>query len=398
MKGFYSRDKKILQEKKEKEEKEKVEQEMKKFRNLHKIKIPAQDKEFQLFRHSKILEAQNRIKALQKQEKNKGKDNFDYFVNFVNNKASGVRQGNNENIRALDLQINFNSKIPKPSLEKKVLVNTGIEETKIPKIFKPLPEIPEIPKRVDSMPWKKGDLLDSLDLGTTNLKKLFQNRPKLCDSPGRQNQADPDWLKENFRTSINEWAPKKIETFTNIKPTKRVLTKNLIKIGTVERPDLLKAQIPKVEKQPDKVFKSPQISQGSKAVPSPRPVLISKEEQKEPKKEVFDSAKGKISNENFKSLQDKEKQVEIENKQIEGPNDLISPKLCEENEIVLKGGKKQSKFVNKIKTIPENNGEFLDCELECVLDEEERLKASLARLDLKYIRLKNQGKQGVKFN
>lgn len=46
MKGFYSRDKKILQEKKEKEEKEKVEQEMKKFRNLHKIKIPAQDKEF----------------------------------------------------------------------------------------------------------------------------------------------------------------------------------------------------------------------------------------------------------------------------------------------------------------------------------------------------------------
>ena len=313
-------------------------------------------------------------------------------MSFVNNKASGARQGNNENIRALDLQINFNSKIPKPSFEKKVLVNAGIEETKIPKIFKPLPEIPEIPKRVDSMPWKKGDLLDSLDLGTTNLKKLFQNRPKLCDSPGRQNQADPEWLKENFRTSINEWAPKKIETFTNIKPTKRVLTKNLIKIGTLERPDIVKAQIPKIEKQPDKVFKSPQISQGSKVVPNPRPGLILKEEKNDLKKEFFDKANGKISNESFKPLQDKEKSIEIENKQNEEFDDFISPKICEENEIVLKGGKKQSKFVNKIKTIPENIGEFLDCELECVLDEEERLKASLARLDLKYIRLKNQGK------
>jgi hypothetical protein len=45
MKGFYSRDKKKLQEEKNKQEKEKTEQDMLRFKQLHRVKIPAQIKE-----------------------------------------------------------------------------------------------------------------------------------------------------------------------------------------------------------------------------------------------------------------------------------------------------------------------------------------------------------------
>ena len=126
----------------------------------------------------------------------------------------------------MDLNVQVQSKIPKPSNEKKNIKNP-LEPagTKIPKIIKQNEEAFN-----DNLPWKKGDLLDSLDLGSTNMKKLFKNRPKLCDSPGGNQNEKAEWLKENIRESINEWAPKKLEPLPEIKPTKRVINRKGVRV------------------------------------------------------------------------------------------------------------------------------------------------------------------------
>jgi hypothetical protein len=320
-----------------------------------------------------MIEAQQRLKALQKQEKArfKVKDNFDSLIIRDNSQKS-------ENIRALDLEM-ANSKIPKPLSFKKPLFSIP-DDSRIPKLFKvPLSEIPE---KSENLPWKKGDLLDSLDLGSTNLKKLFQNRPKLCHSPGRQKNEDPEWLKENFRVSINEWAPKKIEVFSNVRPTKRVLTKNLIKIGgerfevgknaprETRKVSVLESEGKKIEER--KISGKMKIEENFLGDAR----YEGQEEKKEVKIEKIEKKEEKIEERKEEKIEEKKETIPVFKTKEEGPLKV---------EV-----KKQSKFVNKFKAIPENNEEFLDCELECVNDEEEKLKASLARLDLKYLRLKHQ--------
>ena len=50
----------------------------------------------------------------------------------------------------------------------------------------------------------------------------------------------------------------------------------------------------------------------------------------------------------------------------------------------------KSKFVNKIRSIPEPKDDFLENELQCVEEEEAKLQASLARLDIKSLKAKHQ--------
>lgn len=227
------------------------------------------------------------------------------------------------------------------------------DESKIPKFKNPLNKIPE---KSENLPWKKGDLLDSLDLSSTNLKKMFQNRPKLCESPGREKAKDPEWLKENFRESINEWAPKKIEPLPEIKPTKRVLPRNVNKVGFADKIGELK-EMNKAEKPVKNVkFSEEKCEKVNKRYEKPN--LEEENEEGEEIKEI-------------KKICD---DVKIEHKKVDEKLNV----------------KKQSRFVNKIKAIPEAKDDFLECELHCVNDEEAKLEASLARLDFKSLRLKHQ--------
>lgn len=271
----------------------------------------------------------------------------------------------NKNLCALDLGFNPQSRIPKPALMKKQEVLVP-EESKIPKFnIKPAKLGPE---KIDNLPWKKGDLLDSLDLSSTNLKKMFQNRPKVCDSPGREKEKDPAWLKENFRESINEWAPKKIEPIAELKPTKRVLPRNVNKIGFAEKLVELKEQ--------NKSEFMPGIKEQNKADNISKKVKFSIENCE------------KVNKRYEKHEIDEEKELnqaaEIEKKPEN--KERLEEKKINQNQ----NKKRQSKFVSKIKAIPEAKDDFLECELHCVNDEEAKLEASLARLDIKSLRLKHQ--------
>ena len=301
-----------------------------------------------------MIEAQKRLKELQKQERErlKLKDNRDYYLNFLRNQRFSKQDTESSNLQALDLGFNPQSRIPKPSLVKKPEVQ-GTDESKIPKLKNPLCRVPEKP---ENLPWKKGDLLDSLDLSSTNLKKMFQNRPKLCESPGREkNGKEPEWLKENFRESINEWAPKKIEALPEVKLTKRVLPRNVNKVGFADRIGELKEM-----NKAEKLVKNVKFSEDKSEKVSKRYERSCFEEGNE----------GEL-------VQDVKKNC--------GDGKVELRKVDEKVNV-----RKQSRFVNKIKAIPEAKDDFLECELHCVNDEEAKLEASLARLDFKSLKLKHQ--------
>ena len=247
------------------------------------------------------------------------------------------------NICALDLDIQQKSKIPKPLNEKNIHKNIlEVINTKIPKVAK---------NHIlnENLPWKKGDLLDSLDLSTTDLKKLYKNRPKLCESPGNLKENKPEWLKENFRESINEWAPKKIEPPPQIKPTKRIVSRIVHKPQILENFD--EVNYNKTEK---KEFSNNFFN------------------QKIPQNSNLNTKKETII-EDFLKCGNYEKTETIKEKIFT---------IAEENIVSKEKLKNNSKFVNKIRGIKPAD-DFLETELKCVEDEEAKLQASLARLDLK---------------
>lgn len=336
MKGFYSREKRNQFEERLRKEQEQFEADLL-IARAGKKRITVETNHIR--EYNKVLEAQRRLQELQKLEKErlKIKDNRDRYVQFLRN-HHGKREGSKErNISALDLNVKVATKIPKPSAAKETKGNLEENLSRIPKIAKE--------KGEENLPWKKGDLLDSLDLGSTNMKKMFKNRPKLCESPGAKAEEKAEWLKENIRESINEWAPKKIEKLPEIKPTKRVVN--------------LKAH---------------------------KAQLVKPEENKE--KTCLEVKKNEIIEENLKIEEVDGKINKRYQAVFEEP--LVSPEFPVKPVEVVKKKPSRSKFVNKIRKIPESDLDFLQIELNCVDEEEAKLKASLARLDLKSIKAKNQ--------
>ena len=352
-----------------------------------------------------MLEAQKRLQELQKQEQErlKIKDNRDRYLQFMRGPRENKRNNSKErNICALDLNVQVKSKIPKPSVEKQITRNTkgNIEDipSKIPKIVK----AGDFP---DNLPWKKGDLLDSLDLGSTNMKKLFKNRPKLCESPGGNNSDKAEWLKENFRESINEWAPKKLEPLPQIKPTRRVLNPKYKVPEQVEVPkeiNLKPQEMPQILNKPVKVHKvrirknpEPHLQQDLQInIEENSEFIIEKIPENIPVNKRYQNSEVKPEIKDRDSPTVELKSPEFNQKKPLPLQQLASNPNQNPKEIPKKsaGVKKTSKFVNKIRSIPEpaEDLDFLKNELQCVEEEEEKLKASLARLDLKSIRAKNQ--------
>jgi hypothetical protein len=348
------------------------------------------------------LEAQRRLKELQKQEMErlKQKDHRDKYIQHLRGRVSGRKDSNERNICALDLDVQQKSKIPKPSLEKNIYKNLAeIPNTKIPK----LQQIKE-KDLDDNLPWKKGDLLDSLDLSNTNMKKLFKNRPKLCDSPGRQNDDKAQWLKENIRESINEWAPKKLEPLPEIKPTKRIVSRKLLKVQIQEKTEEIKENCLKLESnKPDlehiqnkgkfsdeNGLENPKFYRGKGLKDN-----INKRYQNidEKDQEIIEELK----NDEQYTNNHKSEQEFIQNILKDAEYISTDSKIQDKNEFPIKPQpnipgkpKKKSKFVDKIKSIPEPKDDFLENELECVKEEEAKLQASLARLDLKALKAKHQ--------
>ena len=87
------------------------------------------------------------------------------------------------------------------------------DDSKIHKVL--IGPLPAIPEKGENLPWKKGDLLDSLDLSSTNLKKFMNKKVEACEFPERE-KLERDWLLDNFRESIKEWAPPRSESITQI--------------------------------------------------------------------------------------------------------------------------------------------------------------------------------------
>lgn len=329
------------------------------------------------------MEAQKRLKELQKQERErlKQKDHRDKYIQLLRNQRFTREASNPRNISALDLDVDLKSRIPRPAAEKKLVKIPSDHNIKGPSPSRPLNEnqskIPKFGhqkdiKKDDCLPWKKGDLLDSLDLSSTNMKKMFQNRPKLCDSPGASQADKSEWLKENFRESINEWAPKKIEP-VELKPSKRVIIKKHNKINIQE----------KIEEIKEVAKGAENVDEPLAHIPKAKHVRIRENPIKKIPEGEFISVPE--SNNHSKRYENIENTPSIEiaaEKSIE----IIQNAQKVQKDVGKKSG---SRFVGKFKAIPEKD-DFLENELQCVMDEEAKLQASLARLDLKSLRLKHQ--------
>ena len=330
-----------------------------------------------------------------------------------NNRFTKAENESNS-IKALDLEVQ--TKIPKPGQERKLWDLKG-EDSKIPKIVKgPLPAIPE---KLDSLPWKKGDLLDSLGLSSTNLKKFMKNKPKACESPGRE-KGEREWLMENFRESIKEWAP------TRPQPDHQVL-----KEPQITNPDYQSninpiTQKPSTEKIKDQIRPIPTADH---AKPNDTKAKAP-ESQNKINKRVIPRGGGKSGfNNKLEELKENnrpDKKVKFFNEKLPGkantrytdsdfedenPHDHQScfsepgfikanPNPTPINQLPKENPKKEaiskppiikpSKFVSKFKEIETDKNEFLNKELKSVNDEEAKLEASLARLDIKSLKLKHQ--------
>lgn len=68
-------------------------------------------------------------------------------------------------------------------------------------------------KKVTQQLWSKGDLLDSLDLSTTNLATF--SKKQQGEQVPENSLAQENWLEADIRASIQEWAPR-------LKPSKFV--------------------------------------------------------------------------------------------------------------------------------------------------------------------------------
>ena len=353
-----------------------------------------------------MLEAQKRLQQLQKQEKErlKVKDNRDRYLQFMRGPRENKRGNSRErNICALDLNVQARSKIPKPSVEKQVPMDC---RGNVENVASKIPKLPKADDFSDNLPWKKGDLLDSLDLGSTNMKKLFKNRPKLCESPGGDSKDNKgEWLKENFRESINEWAPKKLEPLPQIKPTRRILNpryKVIEKNEDSKEADTKLQEIPQNSNKPVKVHKVRFRKNPESHLHLDAPINIAENAEL-----IIEKAQENVlgnkryqdpelkSEENAKDSATVEPQSPEFNQKKALPVPNFVSNLDQKSKEILKkpaGAKKSSKFVNKSRSIPEPSEDldFLENELQCVEEEEEKLKASLARLDIKSIRAKNQ--------
>lgn len=336
-----------------------------------------------------------------------------------NNRFTKAENESNS-IKALDLDVQ--TKIPKPGQERKQWDLKG-DDSKIPKIVKgPLPAIPE---KVDNLPWKKGDLLDSLDLSSTNLKKFMKNKPKACESPGRE-KGEREWLMENFRESIKEWAPSRPQAEAHIQ-------KELQIPNPYNQPILNPTpQNPPNENPKDQIRPNPPPYQSN----PPDSKSKVPESQNKISKRVIPRGGGKSGfNQKLEELKENnrpDKKIKFFNEKLPGkantrytdsdfedenPHDHQScfsepgylkldpnPKTVQNpvptSQLVKENSKKEqiskppiikpSKFVSKFKEIDTDKNQFLNKELKCVNDEEAKLEASLARLDIKSLKLKHQ--------
>ncbi|CAG9331285.1 unnamed protein product [Blepharisma stoltei] len=306
MKNYYSRGKREEMENKLRQEQKKFETMMQQARNRQKELI----KETNEIRSiSKVAAAQIRLQEVQRQEeeRRKRKDHRDAYISYLRGNNRGCSR--EREISALDLQIveppKEKTKIPAPNHNQPVECRINTPNTKIPRFLSNLKE--------DKPLWSKGDLLDSLDLSNTNLnKKPKKEEFEDLNKPEWNPTEKENWLEQNIRESIREWAPtkemkiiseeeEKPEKIENIKPTKRVT-----KVLSVKRQTNQNNQINAIENQ-EKVTEKP-----------------------------------------------------------------------------------KSKFVSRIKSIGNNDPdtEFLNVELECVNEAENKIEESLARLDIKALKVK----------
>lgn len=117
----------------------------------------------------------------------------DRYVQAIRPAASRTHS-HERTVQALDLEVPPASRIP-----------TIAPAKPLPKFdFQGKSKIPAVRERAKEELWKKGDLLDSLDLSSTKV------REKVAPFLGKlMEQADKAWLGKSIRESIQQWAPDK---------------------------------------------------------------------------------------------------------------------------------------------------------------------------------------------
>jgi hypothetical protein len=163
----------------------------------------------------KLEEARQRLEELQRQQEEQARkrDHRDRYIQFLRKGSKkSVNRPEPSKLQALDLEVG--SHIPKPSKLQAIKPSHRDRASKIPRL----------PPRGNGL-WVKGDLLDSLDLGSTNLlgkRRQFEIEeeapaPEVTHSPLRGGKKESkvfeqdslegkDWLRDSVKQSIQEWA------------------------------------------------------------------------------------------------------------------------------------------------------------------------------------------------
>lgn len=301
------------------------------------------------------------------------------------------------------------TKIPRVRQDRKLWDLKG-DDCKINKVA--LGPLPTIPENGGNLPWKKGDLLDSLDLSSTNLEKFMKRKDEDCGLHD-QEKEERDWLVDNFRESIKEWAPKRPEANTQIPDPP---SNNLQDLIPHKNPNSqLKPSTPPQSNPNPHTPSSPerQTHLTKRIIPRGKSALNQKlqelKENHKPTKKLNyfneklpEKASTRYSGSDLEDENPQDHQIHISEFKINptpqtAPNPTSVPKNLqlspEKNlppKLTQKPPSRPSKFVSKFKNIESEKDDFLDIELKCLNDEEAKLEASLVRLDIKKLKLKHQ--------
>lgn len=301
----------------------------------------------QLRQQKKLEEAKRRLEELQRQqeEQSRRRDHRDRYIQYMRKGSNkSIHRQQDKKLVALDLEVGTH--IPKPVKLRPVKLRVIEKGSRIPKL------------RGNDL-WRKGGLLDSLDLSSTNLlakKQKFEIEeeapaPEVTQSPLRGGKPkepkepkvyeqdsleEKGWLRESFNQSIKEWA--------GIRPIK-LTAPSVIS----EEPEEIKVNAPNILRELVEDYENAM----QVAPPSYRLGHL-------PQPHYPDVIKPSLQNPSDYT------------KVVDSPKEVP----------------KKSKYVQKFKQIKQVDDDFLavssiQTELACLNSEEAKLQASLAKLDAK---------------